>query len=230
MTPAGDWPAPANRFVEGGPGSPEPRGFTFVELLIAAAMMSMLFVGLGAHLRGGLIVWQQVTLRGEAVQRQRAVFDRLDRDLATTFVYDDREETYGEEFGRLPAPQFGEDVLVLFSAERIPGGLSAVRIVTYRCEEREGRAGLWRTSQSIGEARAKLEPASELLLRGCSALSLQYAQRRAASEGKLEWGPLAERETPVLPRLIRVSLELSGGGRMERVCAVPVGVLPAAAP
>ena len=219
------------------PIDPEPRaanaaptGFTFVELLIAAAMMSMLFVGLGAHLRGGLMVWQQVTLRGEAVQRQRALFDRLDRDLANAFIYDDRQESYGEEFGRLPAPQFGEDALALFSIERIPGGPPAVRLVTYRCEERDGTMGLWRTSQSLGAARAKLEPAAELLLRGCSALWLQYAQRRDNSEGGLEWGPLADPGALVLPRLIRVSLELGGGESMERVCAVPVGTLPAAAP
>ena len=221
------------RFVGGSgfgvQGHPEPSGFTFVELLIAATMMSILFVGLGAHLRGGLIVWQQSTLRGEAVQRRRSAFDRLERDLANAFVYDNREEAYGEEFGGLPAPQFGADALVVFTVERIPGGLPAVRIVTYRCEEREGTAGLWRTSQSIGEARAKLEPAAALLLGGCSALWLQYAQRRTAGEGRLEWGPPADTGPLALPRLIKVSLKLSGGGRMERVCAVPAGVLPAAA-
>ena len=192
-------------------------------------MMSMLFVGLGAQLRGGLTVWQQSTLRGEAVQRRRSAFDRLERDLANAFVYDHREETYGEGSGRLPAPQFGEEALVFFTVERLPGGLPAVRIVTYRCEEREGTSGLWRTSQSIGDARAKLEPASELLLGGCSALWLQYAQRRTASADRLEWGPLAAADTLVLPRLISVSLELSGGGRMERVCAAPAGMLPVAA-
>lgn len=192
-------------------------------------MMSILFVGLGAQLRGGLIVWRQSTLRGEAVQQRRAAFDRLEQDLANTFVYDNRPEAYGEEPGKLPALQFGEEALALFTVERMSGGLPAVRIVTYRCEEREGTAGLWRTSQSIGEARAKLEPEAALLLGGCSALSLRYAQRRTAGSGALEWGPLAAADTLVLPRLIRVSLELSGGGRMEHVCAVPAGVLPAAA-
>lgn len=206
-----------------------PTGFTFVELLIAATMMSILFVGLGAHLRGGLIVWQQSTLRGEAVQRRRSAFDRLERDLANAFVYDNREEAYGEEFGRLPAPQFGEDALVVFTVERIPGGLPAVRIVTYRCEEREGTAGLWRTSRSIGEARAKLEPAAALLLEGCSALSLQYARVGTASPDALEWRPPGDADMPALPRLVKVSLELSVGGRMERVCAIPAGVLPASA-
>ena len=35
--------------------------FTLVELLIAATMMSILVVGLSAHLRGGLTVWRRVT-------------------------------------------------------------------------------------------------------------------------------------------------------------------------
>jgi type II secretory pathway pseudopilin PulG len=204
-------------------------GFTFVELLIAATMMSVLFVGLGAHLRGGLTVWQQATLRGEALQRQRAAFDRFDRDLANTFVYDGRDGAYGADPGKLPPPRFGEDALTLFTVDRLPGGLSAVRIVTYRCEEREGTPGLWRTSQSVGEARAKLEPAAELLLEGCSALSLRYAQPGTGDPGTLEWGVPDGTGALTLPRLIRVSLELSSGAQLSRVCAVPSGTLPKAA-
>ena len=204
-------------------------GFTFVELLIAAAMMSMLFVGLGAHLRGGLMVWHQATERGEALQRQRSVFDRLERDLANTFVYDSRDDAYGADPGKLPSPRFGEDALTLFTVEHRSSSLPAVRVVTYRCEERGGAPGLWRTSQSIGEARAKLEPAADLLLDGCSALSLRYAQSGSGDPGTLEWGPLAAPETLVPPRLIEVSLELSSGARLQRVCVVPAGMLPKAA-
>jgi type II secretory pathway pseudopilin PulG len=204
-------------------------GFTFVELLIAATMMSVLFLGLGAHLRGGLTVWRQATVRGEALQRQRAAFDRLERDLANAFVYDSRGEAYGTEAGKLPTPSFGKDALGYFTVERMSGGLPAVRFVTYRCEERNGTPGLWRTSQSLGEARAKLEPAAKLLLEGCTALSFRYARPRLDDPATLEWAPLTAGALLTLPRLIQVSLERSSGGRLQRVCAVPAGALPGAA-
>ena len=192
-------------------------------------MMSVLFLGLGAHLRGGLTVWQQATTRGEALQRQRAAFDRLERDLAQAFVYDGREEAYGAEVGKLPAPSFGEDALASFTVERVPDGVPAVRFVTYRCEERNGTSGLWRTSQSLGAARAKLEPAAELLLEECTALSLRYGRPRTDDPTALEWAALGEEELLTLPRLIQVSLELRGGGRLQRVCVIPSGVMPKSA-
>src|SRR3989338_7951880 len=76
-------------------------GFTLVELLIAATMMSVLFIGLGGHLRGGIIVWRQTTQRVDALQRERVTFDRLERDLANGIVYDARDEAYGVEEGEL---------------------------------------------------------------------------------------------------------------------------------
>jgi hypothetical protein len=109
------------------------------------------------------------------------------------------------------------------------GGLPGVRFVTYRCEERNGTPGLWRTSQSLGEARAKLEPAAELLLDGCMTLSLRYAQPRPDDPATLEWAPPTEGASLTLPRLIQVSLERSSGGRLQRVCAVPAGALSKAA-
>src|SRR3989338_7112977 len=83
------------------PHSELPHGFTLVELLIAATMMSVLFIGLGGHLRGGIEVWRQTTQRVDALQRQRVTLDRLERDLANGIVYDARDEAYGVEEGEL---------------------------------------------------------------------------------------------------------------------------------
>ena len=191
-------------------------------------MMSVLFLGLGAHLRGGLTVWHRATEQGEALQRRRAAIDRLERDLANALVHDTREEAYGAGVGKLPAPSFGEEALASFTIERVPDGLPAVRFVTYRCDERDGTTGLWRASQSLGEARAKLEPAAELLLDGCTALSLRYGRPRPEDPTALEWVSWGETGGLELPRLIRVSLSLHGGGRLQRVYTIPSGVLPTA--
>ena len=199
-----------------------------MELLVAAAMMSVLFVGLGAHLRGGLIVWQQATVRGEALQRRRAAFDRLERDLSAAFMYDDQDSAYGTEAGKLPPPYFGEDRLVFYTVSPSAGSLPAVRVVRYACGEQGGVSGFWRTAQPLAEARAQREPAPERLLDACSNLTLRYAQRSAQREEGVEWAGLAHPSALTPPRLLNVSLNVPGG-HLERTCAIPAGILPDAA-
>lgn len=201
-------------------------GFTLVELLIASVMMAVLVVGLGAHLRGGLTVWRRATASGEAVQRQHVALERLGRELANAVVLDNREASYGDAAGMLPRPQLLDTSLAWFTARpassRQP--LPVVRFVSYRCEERDGVRGLWRTSQPLGEARAHREPTPELLLPGCEALRARYAHLPPEPEAPLEWRDRWEQPERALPRLVDLTLELGAGGQVTRRLALPVGV------
>ncbi|MBI1992243.1 MAG: hypothetical protein HYY90_03410 [Candidatus Omnitrophica bacterium] len=203
-----------------------------MELLIAATMISILFVGLGTHLRGGLTVWQRATASGEALQRQRIAFDGLERDLANAIVYDDRSAAYGDGNGLLPRPRFETAALKFFTVSvtrrRQP---STVRVVTYTCESIDGTKGLWRTSQLVGEARARSSPSEpKLVLPDCEELSFRYAYRptpEADTWQALEWRPAWPDEPaglPRLPQLIETSLRVSGH-QIRRVFAVPSGLL-----
>lgn len=209
--------------------------FTFVELLIASTMIAVLFVGLGAHLRGGLTVWQRTTAMGEALQRQRVASDRLERDLANALVFDARKDAYGGTTGQLPLPVFGDTTLSFFTVSPMgASGSPAIRFVTYACGEHGGTTGLWRTSQSVGAARARSpEPMPELLLPDCDALAFQYAYLPAPEAGQPGRQPLRELEwksawpddadEPLrLPRLVEVSIEVAGR-QARRVCALPSG-------
>ena len=206
------------------PHSEFPHGFTLVELLIAATMMSVLFIGLGGHLRGGITVWRQTTQRVDALQRERVALDRLERDLANGIVYDAREEAYGPEEGKLSLPQFTGSSLAwysVFSTTPLP----AVRFVTYTCESRDNVAGLWRTSQSVSEARLHSEPVRELLLPDCEALGVRYAYLPTGGAADvLEWRDewLFERE---LPRLVEVTVRRASKRAVTRVMAIPQGSL-----
>jgi len=211
-----------NRNVPNGPG------FTLVELLIAATMMSVLFVGLGSHLRGGIQVWRQTTQRVDALQRERVALDRLERDLANGIVYDSRDEAYGVEAGKLPLPQFTSTSLAWYtvsSAVKPP----SVRFVSYTCESWEQTAGLWRASQSLSEARTLSEPVRELLLPECETLRVSYAylplDESAALEWREEW--LFAKE---LPRLIEVTVHRTAGHDVTRVMTIPHGSLKPAQP
>ena len=188
-------------------------------------MMSILFIGLGAHLRGGLEVWRQATTRGESLQQRRVALDRIERELANAIVYDDREEAYGTDAGTLPMPVFGSDALAWFTVERRPEGLAGVRAVSYRCDAVDGVTGLWRTSQSVAEARVDHAPSPQLMLPGCERLSLRYALIEAGDAGRLVWSEAAEGSGLTLPGLIELTLELTSGERLTRVCALPAGTV-----
>ena len=203
-------------------------GFTFVELLLAATMVSILFVGLGAHLRGGLRVWGRVTAEGDARQQQHVALERVERDLANGFAYDPKA-AYDGPPPQLPSPQFEPDVIRVFTVEAgtppRPGG---VRLVSYWCEPGED-GGLWRTSQSVSEARTQREPARELLLPDCEALRVRYAYTPPDEFVALEWREewLFARE---LPRLIEVTVHRTSGPDVTRVMTIPHGSLKPAQP
>ena len=199
-----------------------------MELLIAATMISVLFVGLGTHLRGGLTVWQRTTATTDALQRQRVTFDRLERDLANAIVYDARAASYGDVKGQLPKPQFEAAALGVYTVSAQP--FPSVRFVTYACERVNGTPGLWRTSQSVGEARARIpQPTPDLVLPDCESMSFRYAYvlpkeaARAGLEWKAQW-PDSPGDALKLPRLIEATLRVSGS-QIRRVCAIPSGVL-----
>ena len=208
------------------------RGLTFVELLIAATMMSVLFVGLSAHLRGGLTVWSRATTTVERLQRHRVAWEHLERDLVNAVIYEDRDSAYGTEEGKLPLPEFGAEALRWFtvtapSAQRP----ASVRVVTYACGDVEGRQGLWRTSQSVGEARAHRIPAPELVLPECRAFTVVYAYLPPAGAGgpvgALDWVGQWEDSLTTLPRLMKISMALPSGEALTRTVMIPSGVLKA---
>ena len=203
-------------------------GFTLVELLIAATMFAVLLVGVGSHVRGGLAVWRRATDLEAALQHQRVALEQLERDLANSVLYDPREASDGPDAGLLPKPEFGGASLAWFTVSGSRREPPAVRFVTYGCGANQGETGLWRTSQSIGAARARAPAAPTLLWPGCQQLTIRYAYQ--AGQGKpLEWHEEWRDPLAALPRLIEVSVDLTEG-RVTRVLAVPTGILPAFQP
>jgi len=195
-----------------------PRaGFTFVELLVAATMMSILFVGLASHLRGGLVVWQRATQTAEVIQHQRVAIEQLQRDVANAFLYDPDAEVW-------PAPSFEAQALSLFTVEPASrqSSQARVRYVTYQCATLEEQPGLWRKSRSIPEVIAGLEGTPQRLLPGCRSLALRYAYPPAAEGAPIEWRTVWE-DLKTLPRLVEVTIELASGDPLRRVVFAPAG-------
>jgi type II secretory pathway pseudopilin PulG len=202
-----------------------------VELLIAATMMAVLFVGLTAHLQGGVAVWRQATVRTDRLQRRRVALDRLARDVANALVYDARTEAYGAEVGRLPPPQFGAQEMSWFTVRLTPAAqLPTVQFVTWRCDTLEGVTGLWRVAQSVNEARAQRPAEPELILSGCQALAAQYAYQPDDPSQPVVWRAEWDDAERTVPRLVKVALELDTGEELARTIAIPAGELPEESP
>lgn len=199
-------------------------GFTLVELLLAAVIMAILTVGLSTHLRGGITVWRTTNRMTEALQRERIAMDRLGRDWANATLYDPRADAYGTEAGSLPEPYLGPNSMSWFTVEAPSrGGLPSVRMVTYECDARDGASGLWRTSRSLAEARARLGGTAVLLVPGCTQLSAQYASTPAGGTGSLEWSATWDDSPELLPALVDVGWQGEHVGRVRRIYVVPSG-------
>lgn len=199
------------------------RGFTFVELLLAATMLSVLFVGLGAHLRSGVLVWHKTSTALEALQRHRVALDRLGNDVANAVLFADAAVD-----APLPVQEFGQTELRLLSAARGYGPRApSLRYVTYRCGDEEAGTGLWRTSLTLAQARMNETPEPQRLLEGCTELRLRYGY--AGAEG-IEWRdgwPSPDQ----LPQLIEAELAFGEAAPLRHVLTIPSGTLqPAEGP
>lgn len=205
-------------------------GLTFVELLVAATMMSILFVGLGTHLRGGLTVWHRATTTVEALARERVALELFERDLANAFIYNPQPDAQ-------PEPHFDGATLRWFTvAPTGQGGVPTVQIVTYACVPVDDASWLARSSQSVSEALAQPQraPTRNLLLRleECQSFSIAYAYRPAGGVDPddfeaFEWASQWEGDPQKheLPRLLRVSMQPASRPPITHVFGMPAGVL-----
>ena len=202
--------------------------FTLVELLIAATMMAILMAGLSAHLRGGMMVWRRATHTSEALQRRRVGLEQLERDLANAMRYYDQPGGYGEAVGQAPPPRFEASLAGWYT---VLGGtdtrLPMVQYVRYECGDRDGAQGLWRVTQTVGQARLQQDGTAELLIPGCAAMALRYASEAPPEQaGVLSWSSVWNDPEASLPRLIELTLHLADGAQITRLVTIPIGVVP----
>lgn len=193
------------------------RGLTFVELLIAATIIAILMAGLVLHLRGGMTAWRRTVEVGERMQRVRAVWDALARDVSAAVVVDAR-----------PASAWGVVAdathLSLCTGSTGPGG--AMRKVTYAVTDAGDGRALVRSEQSLREAAAGILGDPRVVLADVEAVNLRYAVM-PDGETELQWQE-AWTDPASLPQVIEVTLELSasaGGGEISQVLLVPGGTL-----
>lgn len=202
---------------------------TFVELLMAATMFSILAVGFSAHLRGGVLAWRRATSTLERLQEIRVAYDRLGSDLTNAIVFDPSGVWQ-------PEMAFGTDVLRFYTVQRRwregrQGG--TVDVVRYALDaDRDGQA-LSRSVQSVQAAAADEPIQADRLLGGVASWRVRYGYA-ADTVGEGATAPVVWREewdhaAAALPKLIEITIELAdrtaGISSIRRVVMLPQGRL-----
>jgi general secretion pathway protein J len=209
-----------------------PGGFTLLELLVAIAVFAVLSAVAYGGLRAVLASDQQTRTRSELLAELQVALAVLERDLLQAVAVSPRDR-YGDAQPPLRySPVATEPELLLVRAGH--GGEERLRRVGWRVTE----AGLERRAWRVIDAGDDSAPMARVFLAapaggatGGTPLAMELRFHAPAGSGSgfgdgLDgWPPLrgAPEETPRLPALVEVALEIPGLGRVERHLALPAG-------
>jgi len=192
-------------------------GLTFVELLMAATLCSILMVGLVGHLRGGVAAWRRTTEATEELQWARGTFERLRQDLANAVMLDARPEAPLKPSFTSEGMQFHlvrpASPPVAGSARGVTGGSGGATVewVSYRVGPAPNGQGTALIRQG------------EVLWPGVRALSVRYGSLSSGGSA-LTWVSSWPDATK-LPKLIELTIDVEGASQLRQVVVIPSGTL-----
>lgn len=174
------------------------RGFSLVELLVAAAIAALVLTALVAAFAGGIRVWERACSLGRKEQELGLALEELERDLRNAFTF------RGIAFeGRETSLTFPG--LLQVSG---PGGAPARRLGTIRYAEDRGRRSLTRARWLFPGRESPV--VGETLVTGVVRLRFAYWGWMDSS-GVAAWGPDWLDRTN-RPAAVRVELSVQRGG------------------
>ena len=192
------------------------HGLTFVELLLAATIISLLLAGISVQLRGGLTVWRRVTAAGERMQRLRAAWAFMERDFGGAAVLDQRPDA--------PWSHALDAERMVFCAIE-PSGMAGEH-AAWRVSYSLNHGDLIRTRQTLRQAAANQPGDEQTVLSSVARWSVQYAVLQPG-ESELQWTS-AWPDLATLPQLIELTIDMdasAGGEQLTRVSMLPSGTL-----
>ena len=197
-------------------------GLTFVELLMAATIFSILMVGLSTHLRGGIVAWRRATVTIDELQQRRMALERLTQDLANGVVVETRPDS---------PVAFGPEALAFYTVQPVRGmsqDNARVWLVTYHLQQTAETKALVRQAQTIRQAQARLEPQTTQLLAHVERLTIRYGSLPEGNEPQIVWRTSWD-DRSQFPQLLEMTVELNGPPILPRtiraVVVAPSGSL-----
>jgi type II secretory pathway component PulJ len=200
---------------------PAKRGITFVELLIAALVFSILVAGLSLHLRGGIVAWRRSTLTLDKIQRIRVALDTVESDLSNAFIPDPGASWQ-------PVNDFSSEAMRFYIVRQIKGakpGAGEVLFIEYQLEKIGKKNVLSRTARSMSQAHLGIEAAPSYLLEDIDRIRLRYGYP-PDNEDEIDWRD-AWAEKNKLPLVLEFTIEGSWEASLpkiiKRIFLIPMG-------
>ncbi len=196
------------------------RAFTFIELLIAFTIFSIIAASMYCTLNAGIKVWT----RGNEIIREnqgmRIFFDTVNQDLKNAVSYSGFDSEWGAE--RIIFPTIKN----VYKGGRM--GREFVKTVYYF---KDGEVIRVSATKGDGFNEELVEDEKKnILLDDVDSINFEYCYEVEGLEGEYEWKDVweFEDETPI-PRGIRVKLTLLGDGDrkeiFEKIVFIPLGIL-----
>jgi prepilin-type N-terminal cleavage/methylation domain-containing protein len=189
------------------------RAFTLIELMLASAMMVLLFAGAYSLFHTGKLSWDSISARQQTSLEWRAVSERMDRDLRNCVAFSSKETRFLGDADNL-------SLFTVIDSYSNGSMLSDLGRVSYAFREKNLLRGCLKGRLALnGSADAGYDEFS----RGLESFSFSYGDYNVSS-GNWEWKDTWE-DSARLPSC--VSVKASFGGRepvsFERTIYLPAG-------
>lgn len=196
-------------------------GFTFIELLIALTIFSIIAASIYYTLNAGIKVWQRGNILIRENQRMRIFFDAMSKDMRNAVPFSGIPSQWTENSVTF------HTIIDTFSSE--PPHRKLVRRIYY-FDDKKGELKRARVIQKEGFDEKYVD--EEVLLDNLEDVGFEYAYESGEEyEWKDEWefGDEDEGED-IIPRGVKIRVELKGKDDekaeiFEKIVLIPIGKL-----
>ena len=189
------------------------RAFTLIELILASAMMVLLFAGAYSIFHTGTLSWNAIDARQQTALEWRAVAERLNRDIRNCVAF-------GEKDARFSGTADGLSFFTVVDSWSAGTTLSDLGLVSYVFRE-----GKLLRSCLTGTAALKAPGGADYdeFSRTMAGFSFSYGEYNASSGG-WEWKDTWE-DPARLPSCVSVKASFAGRepASFERAIYLPAG-------
>lgn len=168
------------------------RGFTFLEMLVAVTIFSLIATSLYGTLHAGVKLWQEENLQIAKNQKLRIFFDTVTRDIRNMVSFSNIEPEFLED--RLVFPAF----VRIVEADRIHMEIAKVR---YALDSQ--KKSLIRSQAAIKEGFEEDNAEAVRLLNHLEFLNFKYTTGLSKITGEYEWKDVLDKSDG-FPRAVKI--------------------------
>jgi len=207
------------------------KGFTFIELLVSMAVVSLVGLAVYSVFVNGIGAWRRGTIDRTYLRSIRIDSERMVRDLKNTFSFSNIAFEGTEDFVRFPA-------LILVTSdsdqeEKIENHYEVGRITYFYdqgekslCKEKKTYPEIFEEGETDEDDKAN-DLVGETLITGLSSLKFSYCYLDNATQ-KYDWkDDWKKEEQDSIPRAVKIEMSFEEDfieeGEFNRTVFIPIG-------